>query len=174
MLSFVARVNFSFVQNLCHLLLLLLFAKLEKEWVDAEGEVEEKAGGKHQDDGQGPGKSRGDDEVVSRDGQPEDGANPEANVSGNPDCIEEDQDGRPPEDSNQPNESQEKREQADGNGDTSTQLHLLFPICRALLKDVEDGGLAVQLLLGAIHQHRHVGGVEADVEGGQGDGGDVE
>ena len=69
------------VGYLWHLLILLLFAKLDVERVGADGEVEEKLGG----DGEGPGKSGGDGEVVAVDSQPKDVADPKANVDATPD-----------------------------------------------------------------------------------------
>ena len=62
-----------------HLPLPLLFAKLEVEGVDTDGEVDEDRPDDHRaGDGQGPGKSGGDGEVVTKDSSL-DFANPDAN-----------------------------------------------------------------------------------------------
>ena len=91
-----------------HLLLLLLFAELEVEGFDTDGEVEENHQGDAQGDGQGPGKSGGDGEVVTKGSSPKDFANPEANVTPNRADKAEDKSGFPLQDPNKADDGQDE------------------------------------------------------------------
>ena len=151
-----------------HLPLLLLFAKLEVEGVDTDGEVEGEENGDHRgNDGQGPDKTSGDGEVVTLESFVEDGDSPEAVAEANSAAEDVDKDGLPLLDPNKPNYVHEERDQAEGKI-PSFPLDLRVPILRGLLKDVEDDGDPVHLLLGAVHQLPKVGDIssEADEVGG--------
>ena len=131
-------------------LALLLFAKLQVEGVDTEGEVIEGEGGDHQDDGQGPGNSGGDSEVVTVQSNQEDVSNPDAKVEANPDEKEVDKDGLPLEDPNQPDEGGDERDQAEGDILTPIQLYPVLPTLPGILQDVEAEDEPVHPL-GLVH-----------------------
>ena len=154
--------------------LLLLFAKLEVEGVDTDGEVEENRDDDHRgDDGQGPGKSGGDGEVTLE-GWVEDGDEPEGEGERNSDAEDVDKDGLPLLDPNKPNDGEEERDQAEGDNHTCP-LDPVLPILGGLLKDVEADGDPVHLLLGAVHQLPKVCNISsaADEVGGDTDVDDV-
>ena len=160
---------------LSHLPLLLLFAKLEVEGVDTDGEVDGEENGEHQgNDGQGPDKTSGDGEVVTLESLVEDGDSPEAVAEANSAAEDVDKDGLPLLDPNKPNYVHEERDQAEGKK-SSFPLDFCVPILRGLLKDVEDDGDPVHLPLGAVHQLPKVCNISstADEVGDDTDVGDV-
>ena len=145
--------------------------------MDTDAEVDEDGVDDHTgDDGQGPGKSGGDGEVVTVEGWVEDGEDQDqGKEDGDSDAEDVDKDGLPLLEPNKPDDGEEKREQAEGDSQTSIPLDQELQILGSLLEDVEAEGELVHLLLGAVHQLPKVCDISsaADEVGGDTDGNDV-
>ena len=144
--------------------------------MDTGAEVEVDGEDDHRgDDGQGPGKSGGDGEVVTVEGWVEDGEDQDqGKEDGDSDAEDVDKDGLPLLEPNKPDDGEDEREQAEGDCQTSP-LDPVLPILGGVFEDVEAEGDLVHLLLGAVHQLPKVCDISsaADEVGGDTDVDDV-